>query len=54
MSGTSLPPERGNVYIYKCVTSNVLVFKSMPADVNSSVVHTTANKTKRVGATNGL
>ena len=61
MSGTSLPPEQVmyiNDDFTKCVDSGGLVFKSMPKDNNSSASanaqQTTANKTKRVGVTNGL
>ena len=61
MSGTSLPPEQVmyiNDSFTKCVDSDGLVFKSMPKDNNSSASanapQTTANKTKRVGVTNGL
>ncbi len=61
MSGTSLPPE-DVMYIKddftKCVDSGGLVFKSMPKDNNNSTtaneLPTPANKTKRVGVTNGL
>ena len=64
MSGESLPPEQVmyiNDDFTKCVTSNGLVFKSMPKNEQETVskpqkapAQTTANKTKRVGVTNGL
>lgn len=63
MSGESLPPEQVmyiNDDFTKCVTSNGLVFKSMPKDTQETVSTPqqapaqTNTLTKRVSVTNGL